>query len=96
MVNETNRENLIDLTNDYDVRSLNSDTVNTACSTPSPGFPNGNQQPCYIAAYKIFQVSGAPSIATTASSAANRSPLFNRSNAFQGPRQVRFGFRFLF
>ena len=88
--NVTNRDNLIDLTNDYNVTSLNSDAVNAACVA------SGNNQPCLIAGYKIFQVSGAPLIATQASSAANRSPLYDRASAFQGPRQVRFGLRFLF
>ena len=88
--NETNRDNALDIINNYDVRSLITQAQRDACATA------GNQQPCFIAGYKIFQVSGAPSIATQANSAANRSPLYNLANTFQGPRQVRFGMRFLF
>ena len=88
--NETNRSNDIDTTNDYDVRNLLSAAQNAACATA------GNQQPCFIAGYKIFQVSGAPFVTTQANLAVNRSPLYNLANSFQGPRQVRFGMRFLF
>jgi hypothetical protein len=55
-----------------------------------------NTQPCLIASYQKFQVSGAPLIAAASQLAANRYPLYNLANSFQGPRTVRFGFRFLF
>ena len=88
--NVTNRVGNIDGTNDYDVRSLIPQAQQDACAQ------SGNQQPCFIAGYKIFQTSGAASFTTAASSAANRYVLYNLASAYQGPRQVRFGMRFLF
>ena len=55
-----------------------------------------NQSPCLLAAYANFQNNGSPAILAEASSLATRNPLWNLPNAFQGPRTVRLGVRFLF
>ncbi len=56
----------------------------------------GNNAPCLIAAYANFQSHGAPLIAAAATSPANRAPLYDKANTFQGPRTIRLGIRFLF
>ena len=75
---------------EYDVVSLLPVTQQLDCII------NNNYQPCLIAGYTIFQDSGAPGFLTDAENAANRYPTYNKASAFQGPRQVRFGIRFLF
>jgi hypothetical protein len=87
--NELLRVNTITLTG-FNVRSLITQAQNDACDF------SGDEQPCLIAGYKIFQNSGAPSYVTFAKDPANRYILYNQPSAFQGPRQVRFGLRFLF
>lgn len=58
---------------------------------------NNNFAPCLLTAYRNFQLNGAPLIlADVMNNAANRNPTYNYPNSFQGPRSVRFGFRFLF
>ena len=57
---------------------------------------SGNISPCLLAAYANFQNNGAPIIAAAAVDPANRFPLFNYANSFQGPRTIRLGFRFIF
>ena len=56
----------------------------------------GDSQPCLIAGYKIYQNQGVPSWVTTANAPGNRYPTYGLASAFQGPRVVRFGVRFLF
>jgi hypothetical protein len=55
-----------------------------------------NHSPCLIAAYRNFQNNGAPLIATAATAAVNRNPLYDKANSFQGPRTIRLGVRFVF
>ncbi len=55
-----------------------------------------NQAPCLLAAYANFQRNGSPSLLAAANSLANRNSTYNLANAFQGPRTVRLGVRFLF
>ena len=47
-------------------------------------------------AQQRFQTNGAPGIVSQATSAANRDPRYNRPILFQSPREIRFGFRFMF
>ena len=47
-------------------------------------------------AQQRFQKNGAPEILRRAQAAAGRDPRFNLTNAFQAPREFRFGFRLLF
>jgi hypothetical protein len=47
-------------------------------------------------AQQRFQANGAPGILTKVNALADRDPRFNLPNLFQAPREVRFGFRFLF
>jgi hypothetical protein len=56
----------------------------------------GNQAPCLLTAYKNFQNNGSPIILADANNLANRNPLYNLANAFQGPRSIRLGVRFVF
>jgi hypothetical protein len=97
--NETNRDNLISLT-DFPIDDVSLGLITpaqrAACDAPSPGFPLGNNQPCLLAAFKNFQLNGAPLLNTRATSNDARNPTYNLSNAFQGPREIRFGFRLLF
>ena len=55
-----------------------------------------NLQPCLIAGYRIFQEGGAPSFLVDAENPAAQYPTYGLPSSFQGPRQVRFGIRFLF
>jgi hypothetical protein len=83
--NETNRQNLINITN-YDLRS-------PAIGLILPGDPTDpNLQ--RVLAIRRFQEKGAPNLINLVNT--GRYPLYNRSSAFQGPREFRFGFRFLF
>jgi hypothetical protein len=83
--NETNRQNLVNITN-FDLRD-------PAIGLILPGDPtNSNLQ--RVLAIRRFQEKGAPGLVTLANQ--NRYPLYNKSSAFQGPREFRFGFRFLF
>ncbi|HEY0426460.1 MAG TPA: TonB-dependent receptor [Pyrinomonadaceae bacterium] len=84
--NELSRNNLLDITN-YDITNPALGVI-TAAEQAQPN--------AYVLALQRFQLHGAPGLATVASSAANRYPLFNLTNAFQGGREIRFGFRFLF
>jgi hypothetical protein len=63
-----------------------------ACAGAMPA----NYQPCYIAGYKRFQQNGSPQILADALDSANRHPLYNLPTSYQGPREVRFGLRFIF
>ena len=87
--NELNRVNLINVQT-FDVTSLIPQSEIDACNV------SGNQQPCLISGYRIFQNNGAPSILSQATNPANRYELYNLPNSFQGPRTVRFGLRFIF
>jgi hypothetical protein len=55
-----------------------------------------NDQPCYLTAYQRFQENGSPQILADALDPANRDQLYNLPTAYQGPREVRFGLRFIF
>ncbi len=55
-----------------------------------------NRSPCLLAAYANFQNNGSPAIANLANLAANRNPTYNFANAFQAPRSIRLGVRFVF
>jgi hypothetical protein len=97
--NETNRIGLIEpngFSVDDPTFGLITQAQRNACDAPSPGFPFGNNQPCLIAGYKAFQNSGSASILTAATNPANRYSLYNQPSAYQGPRSVRIGVRFLF
>jgi hypothetical protein len=85
--NVTLRENMISET-ELSITDLLSPTDINNCA--------GSQQCYLITGYRILQNSGAPSLLANAQAAANRSNLYNLATSFQGPRQVRFGFRFLF
>jgi hypothetical protein len=74
----------------YDVRDALTDAQNQACSD------SGNQVPCYIAGYKLFQQNGAPAFVDVASAPANIYTTYNLPSDFQGRRQIRFGLRFIF
>lgn len=65
-----------------------------ACAAANP--PNGDYQPCYIAGYRRFQQNGSPQILADALAPANRDQLYNLPTSYQGPREVRFGLRFIF
>lgn len=79
------------------------DTNNYALDDPANGLvtqaeldnPNFN---AYAVAQGRFQKNGAPKIAAQVNGNTNdsRDPRFGLANAFQGPRTVRFGFRFIF
>ena len=84
--NETLRGNLI-TESPFDVTTLLTPAQQGTCL---------GQQQRLICGYQNLQNSGAPSILAEAQDIANRSNLYNLPNAYQGPRQVRFGFRFLF
>jgi hypothetical protein len=94
---ETNRYNIMTdagfSTLDPSLGLITNDELN-ACAAANGGL--GNFQPCYIQSYIRFQQSGAPAILAIANDPANQSVLYNKANAFQGPREFRFGFRFLF
>ncbi|HUR99500.1 MAG TPA: hypothetical protein VMZ26_15655, partial [Pyrinomonadaceae bacterium] len=55
-----------------------------------------NDQPCYLAGYARFQQHGSPQILAAANAPVNRDQLYNLPTAYQGPREVRFGLRFIF
>jgi Carboxypeptidase regulatory-like domain len=84
--NELSRQNLITITN-YDPTDPFYGIL-----TPA----EAAQDNAYALALGRFQRNGAAGIATDANALANRYPLFNLTNAFQGGREIRFGFRFLF
>ncbi len=86
--NELSRNNLISLTN-YDLANPAWGLVSAA----EAGQPNA--QPL---AMGRFQRNGSALLAADANSPANRisAPLFNKTNFFQGGREVRLGFRFIF
>lgn len=86
----TNRANYIS-TSEFDVFGLAPAATQALCNS------SGNIQPCLIAGYKVFQQSGAGSaFISTVTNPANRYPTYNLPTAYQAPRVVRFGFRFLF
>ena len=91
--NELSRNNLLSVQN-FDLRATRFGLITAA----EAGQPNA-----VVLALGRFQRNGAPGIATVAGGAANpitgdngRYPLFNRTNSFQGGREIRFGLRFLF
>ena len=99
MLNVFNERNVLNRNNDINLGGFDvSDSTyglitpaqQTACET------SGDNQPCLIAGYKKFQVSGAPLIATAASGVTNHNPLYKLADTFQGRRELRFGFRLLF
>jgi hypothetical protein len=91
--NETNRGNLI---TEAPLTTLDASTgLITQAQLDACGATN-DYQPCYLTTYKNFQAHGSASLLATATDPANRSNLYNLANSFQGPRTVRFGFRFLF
>lgn len=97
--NVTNRMNLIEANGfavDDPTYGLITPAQRAACDAITPQFPDGNNQPCLIAGYRAFQTGGAPLILAAATNAANRYSLYNLPTDFQGPRQFRFGVRFLF
>jgi hypothetical protein len=57
---------------------------------------SNNYQPCYITGYQRFQQNGSPQILADATNAANIDPIYNQPTAYQAPRSIRFGLRFLF
>lgn len=74
----------------YDVREALPAAQNEACAM------SGNQQPCYIAGYKLFQQNGAPGFLPEASDPDNNYTTYNKPTVFQGRREIRFGLRFIF
>jgi hypothetical protein len=84
--NELSRNNLKTITN-YD-------PTDPAWGILTPA--EAAQPNAYSLAFARFQAHGSSGIAADANLAANRYPLFNLTNSFQGGREVRFGFRFLF
>lgn len=84
--NELSRQNLISITN-YDLRDPSLGLITAA----EAGQPNAA-----VLAMARFQRNGSSALTTLASSAGQRYVLYNKTNSFQGPRSVRFGFRFLF
>jgi hypothetical protein len=91
--NETNRFNLIEefgFIVDDPANGLITQAQRNACDL------SGNNQPCLIAGYRAFQNSGSSTILTNATAPANRYPLYNMPSAYQGPRSVRLGVRFIF
>jgi hypothetical protein len=87
--NELNRVNLITV-GTFDVTTLIPQSENDACNL------TGNQQPCLISGYRVFQNSGSQAMLSEARNPANRYELYNLPSGFQGPRTVRFGLRFIF
>jgi hypothetical protein len=85
--NETNRVNLINVTN-YDLRAANIGLLSaTELSTLNPNAQR-------VLAIRRFQERGASNLVTLVNQ--GRYPLYNLTSAFQGAREFRFGFRFLF
>lgn len=82
--NELSRNNLLSITN-FDITDPALGIITAAEST---------QANAYSLALARFQRNGGAAIETAAR--ANLYPLFNKTNSFQGPRSVRFGFRLLF
>ncbi len=82
--NVTLRENLI------------SESVFDIFTLLRPGQTCTTNQECLILGYRNLQNDGGAAILTQAQNPAARSTLYNLPNAYQGPRQFRFGFRFLF
>jgi len=98
-LNLFNESNELDRNNDISRVGFAAADSNFGLITPAQEAAcgaTGNVAPCLLAAYANFQNDGSPLIAAAANSAANRNPLFNQANAFQGPRSVRFGVRFVF
>lgn len=91
--NESNRDNdisQIDFPADDPALGLITQAQSDACNAAD------NRSPCLIAAYRNFQSNGASQIAVIATDAANRNPLYNKANSFQGPRTIRLGIRLIF
>jgi hypothetical protein len=80
--------------NDYDVSDPTWGLVTVAQANACAAAKNN--QPCLIAGYQNFQLHGAPLIAADVKGSAGHDPSYGLASAFQGPRQVRFGFRFIF
>jgi len=83
--NETNRQNLINITN-YDLTAANIGLI-------LPTDPAGTALRRALA-IRRFQDGGAPNLLNLVNT--GQYPLYNKSSAFQGPREFRFGFRLLF
>jgi hypothetical protein len=83
--NETNRQNLINITN-YDLTATNIGLL----GPNDPADPNLRR----VLAIRRFQENGAPNLLNLVNT--GQYPLYNKSSAFQGPREFRFGFRLLF
>ncbi len=87
--NEANKlsvNNLLTITN-YDLTDTRWGLVTAA----EAGLPNAQ-----ALAMARFQRNGSAALAADANLAANRYALFNKYNSFQGGREVRLGFRFIF
>lgn len=89
--NETNRQNLINITN-FDLRDPDFGLVQAGDPT--------NQNALRALVIRRFQEKGAAGLLNIAQNGnafyPGRYPLYNKSSAFQAPRELRFGFRFLF
>jgi len=89
----TDRANNISI-NDYDAADptwgLITPAQKSACDAAN------NKQPCLIAGYRNFQMHGAPLIATDAKAASGHDITYGLPISWQSPRQIRFGFRFIF
>jgi hypothetical protein len=83
--NETNRQNLINITN-YDLTATNIGLI-----TPADPTSAALRR---VLAIRRFQEGGAPNLLNLVNT--GQYPLYNKSSAFQGPREFRFGFRLLF
>ena len=105
LVLEADVLNLFNEANELD-RNNDISTLDFAANDPAYGLITtaqadacamaNNQAPCLLAAYANFQNNGSPAILADASNLATRNPLWNMPNAFQGPRSIRLGVRFLF
>jgi hypothetical protein len=87
----TNRNNDISLTDfaaDNPAFGLITVAEKAACGS--------NRQCSLIIAYRRFQTDGAPLIAQEIANGNGANVLYNQAESFQGPRQVRYGIRFIF
>lgn len=91
----TNRNNDISIT-DFDAASVANGLITQAERTGCTTGNTLNRQCALIIAYRRFQVGGAPAIAEQIANGNGANPLYGAAESFQGPRQVRYGVRFLF
>ncbi|MEO6334538.1 MAG: TonB-dependent receptor [Pyrinomonadaceae bacterium] len=100
VLNAFNEANVLDRENSAVVDGFDVSQATYGLVTPAQEagcVAANNVSPCLLIAYRNFQLNGAPLIAADVSgNAANRNPLYNLPNTFQGPRSVRFGVRFVF